>query len=222
MFLMRSTQSGLGGSTSSPVMNPWVIAGGVIFAFIITIVVFITVVEKKKAPRSRFFKWLREFLNFRSTLISGLIKFVYLFLATTLTVIGIILMFSGQDEMFLMMMGIGFAVIIFGNIFLRIFLELIMVSIGTWENTSDIRSVLIKEEEKPEEKAPKKEKKEEVIAEAPVETPTETLVEASVEVPVEQPPQVAQEPPVPPEPLTPPEPPVSPEPQAPSPVNPAQ
>ncbi|MBR0372887.1 DUF4282 domain-containing protein [Candidatus Saccharibacteria bacterium] len=219
---MRSTPSRLGGSTSSPVMNPWVIVGGVIFAFIITIVVFITVVEKKKAPRSRFFKWLREFLNFRSTLISGLIKFVYLFLATTLTVIGIILMFSGQDEMFLMMMGAGFAVIIFGNIFLRIFLELIMVSIGTWENTSDIRSVLVKGEEKPEEKAPKKEKKEEVIAEAPVETSTETLVEASVKVPVEQPPQVAQEPPVPPEPLTPPEPPVSPESQAPSPVNPAQ
>ena len=160
MFLLSQTSksSSYGGSTSvSPLgnINPGILIGGIILAFIITIIVFIAIVEKKKAPRNRFLKWLREFLNFRSILISGLIKFFYLFLATTTTIMGIIVMCSGRDEMILPMVGIGFAVIVFGNIFLRIMLELIMIRIGIWDNTSDMRAVLVKEEEMPEEKAPK-------------------------------------------------------------------
>ncbi|MGD7407564.1 hypothetical protein ACQCP7_26170, partial [Ralstonia pseudosolanacearum] len=73
------------GDTFSGVSTGVVIIA-LIVALIITILVFVLIVEKKKAPRSRFVKWLREYLNFRSILISGIIKFVYLFLAVLLTI----------------------------------------------------------------------------------------------------------------------------------------
>ena len=174
MYLMNESRSvgGYGGSgttTSSPVgdLNPGVIAVVAIVAFIIAIVLLVTIVEKKKAPRNRFLKWLREYLNFRSILISGLIKFVYLFLSVFLTIISIVVMCLGRDEMVLPMIGIGFAILIFGNVFLRIMTEMTMSWIVIWENTSDIRGVLVKTEEMPEEKKPKAPKEEKKVEEAP-------------------------------------------------------
>lgn len=139
-------------------IHPGVIAGAGIASFVVAIVILVALVEKKKAPRSRFLGWLREYLNFRSILISGIIKFVYLFLAVFLTVGSVIVMCSGRDEMVLPMIGIGFAIMVFGNISLRIMMELTMAMIVIWENTSDIRSVVVKEEEMPEEKKPKEPK----------------------------------------------------------------
>ena len=173
----------------------------VAISFIVALVVFVLLVERKKAPRSKFLSWLREYLNFRSILISGLIKFTYLFLAIILTAFGIVIMCSGRDEMVLPMLGVGFAVVVFGNIILRLLLELTMMIIGMWENTSDMRAVLVRNDEKPVEKAPKK------PVEKPVEEPAVASVEGSVNPPVNEPATtVESEPTVPSESVTPSEP----------------
>jgi len=67
-------------------------------------------------------------------------------------------MFSGEEDLVLPMIGAGLLTIIFGNIFLRLIMEMMMIMIGLWENTSDIRAVLVKDEEAPEEKVKKEEK----------------------------------------------------------------
>lgn len=131
-----------------------------IISLIITILVFVLLVQKKKAPKSRFLKWLREFLNFRSILIAGLIKFFYLFLATLLTIGGFVMMFMGKDDMVVPMILIGLAIVVFGNIILRLIMEGMMIMIGLWENTNDMRAVMVKDEEAPEE---------EPVEESPVE-----------------------------------------------------
>lgn len=138
----------------------------VIVAFVLSMILLATIVEKKKAPRNKFLRWLREYLNFRSILISGIIKFVYLFLAVFLTIMSVVVMCQGQGETTLTMIGIGFAMMIFGNIFLRILLEMTMAVIVVWENTSDIRAVLVKDEEAPEEKKPKEPKEASVMPQA--------------------------------------------------------
>ena len=174
MFLLMnetSKSSAYGGtvSSSNPVNSipPGAVVVAAIVAFILAIILLVTIVERKKAPRGKFLKWLREYLNFRSILISGIIKFVYLFFAVFLTIMSVVVMCQGRDEMVLPMIGIGFAMMIFGNIFLRIMLELTMALIVVWENTSDIRGVLVKNEEMPEEKPPKEPKEKEVVEEKP-------------------------------------------------------
>ncbi len=136
-------------------INGGVIGVVAIVSFIIAIITFFFLVQKKKAPKGRFMRWLREFLNFRSILIAGIIKFLYIFLAVLLTIMSIVVMCQGRDDMVLAMILIGLAIMIFGNIFLRIMLELTMAIIMMWENTSDMRAALVKEEERPEEEEPK-------------------------------------------------------------------
>lgn len=179
-----------GGSSRSYNSNPLSnINGGVvgvaaIVSFIIAIIVFVTIVEKKKAPRGKFLRWLREYLNFRSILIAGIIKFVYIFSAVLLTIMSVVVMCQGRDEMVLPMIGIGLAILVFGNIFLRIMMEMTMAIISMWENTSDIRGVLVKEEEKPEEKEPKKPEPEPEPKPAPEPEPVaEPTPEPAPEVP---------------------------------------
>lgn len=212
MFTLYSSKSSsYGGSTIS---NPFgnintgalIVAG--IVALILAIILLVTIVERKKAPRNGFLKWLREYLNFRSILISGIIKFVYLFSAIFLTIMSVIVMCSGQDETVLPMIGIGLAMLVFGNVGLRIMHELTMAVIVIWENTSDIRKVMVKTEEAPEEKKPKEEKEEkevkeekadkvdkEPVVKAEVVTEKPVVEESSVAQPVvEQP--AAEQPPV--------------------------
>lgn len=171
--------SGSGPFDEDFMVNPGVVIAVLLISLIVTIVVFVALVERKKAPRSSFLRWLREYLNFRSILIAGIIKFVYLFLATLLTLMGIVVMFMGKGDAVLAAVLAGFAMIIFGNIGLRLILEMTMITIGLWENTSDIRAVLVKDEEAPEEKAPKmpKEKKEEKVEQIAVEEPTSVEIE---------------------------------------------
>ena len=204
---------GVGGGMSNIFgdINTGVVIGVVAVALIITIVLFVTIVKRKKAPRGRFLKWLREFLNFRSILISGIIKFVYLFLATLLTIGSIVMMFQGKDDTVLQAIIIGLVILIAGNVLLRILMELTMAVIMLWENSSDIRAVLVKEEEKPDEpaepKAPVKpeapkepetlQPTEEVVAEQPVAEQVaveEVAVEQSVAPQPEAPQVEAQQP----------------------------
>ena len=137
-------------------INGGVVGVAAIVSFIVAIIAFIFLVQKKKAPRGRFMKWLREYLNFRSILIAGIIKFLYIFLAVLLTIMSVVVMCQGRGDTVLVMILIGLAMMVFGNLFLRIMLELTMAIIMMWENTSDMRAVMVKEEEKPEEKEPKK------------------------------------------------------------------
>ena len=114
---------------------------------IITLAVFFGVAMRKNAPKSRFVRWWREFLNFRKIWIAGILKFVYIFLSTLLTIGSIAIMFYGGTEPWIFVL-LGLAGIIFGNLSLRIGFEMTMIMIGLWENTADIRGAVVKEEKK--------------------------------------------------------------------------
>ncbi|MBQ3433213.1 DUF4282 domain-containing protein [Candidatus Saccharibacteria bacterium] len=126
-----------------------------IVSLIIAILTFVFLIQKKKAPRGRFMRWLREYLNFRSIVIAGIIKFLYAFLAVFLTIMSVVVMFQGKGDSVLTMIVAGLLIMIVGNVLLRIGMEMTMALIVVWENTSDIRGVIVKEEERPEEKLPK-------------------------------------------------------------------
>lgn len=163
-------------------IQPGVLLAIVVIALIISILVFIFLVQKKKAPRGRFLRWLREYLNFRSILVAGIIKFVYIFLAVILTIASFFIMFQGKDDSVLTMIVAGLVTLIVGNILLRVMLELTMALIVVWENTSDIRSVIVKKDEMPEEKKPKapKEPKDELkLPEVPKAEQKEPIVIAN-------------------------------------------
>ena len=64
-------------------------------SLVIALIVFFAFTMRKKAPRGAFLRKVKEFLNFRKVWIAGIIKFVYLFLALSLTIGCIVLMFFG-------------------------------------------------------------------------------------------------------------------------------
>ena len=120
-------------------------------SLVIALVVFFGVTMKRKMPKSGFMRYLREFLNFRKIWVAGILKFVYIFLAAGLTIGSIVMMFYGGDRV-LEFVLLGLFIIVFGNILLRIGFEMTMITIGLWENTRDIRGVLVKNEDVSEEK----------------------------------------------------------------------
>ena len=170
---------GLAGSGGG--IQPGVLLAVAIIALITAILVFIFVIQRKKSFKGRFANWIKEFLNFRSVLVAGIIKILYVFLAVFLTIMSIIIMFQGKGDEVLPMILTGLASLILGNILLRVMLELTMALIVVWENTSDIRLLLVKRDELlkgeddklPETKEPIDEKQPEV---------EELAVETSVEV----------------------------------------
>lgn len=121
-----------------------------VLSLVIALVVFFGIVMRKNAPKSKFVKWLKEFLNFRKIWVAGILKFIYIFLATLFTIGGIVVMFYGGSNEPWVFVLLGLATIIFGNIFLRLGFEMTMIMIGLWENTRDIRGALVKEEKKEE------------------------------------------------------------------------
>lgn len=136
---------GLAGSDGG--IQPGIILAVGIIALITAILVYIFVIQGKKSFKGRFANWVKEYLNFRSILVAGIIKILYVFLAVFLTIMSIILMFQGKGDEMLPMILVGLASLIFGNILLRIMLELTMALIVVWENTSDIRLLLVKRDE---------------------------------------------------------------------------
>ena len=158
------------------------VIGVTISSFLIACLVFVFLIQKKKAPRGKFMRWLREFLNFRSIMIAGIIKFLYVFLAVVLTITSVIVMFQGRDDTVLTMILIGLAMLIIGNIVLRITMEMTMAIISMWDNTSDIRGVLMKEEEMPEERTPK-EPETDTLIDKQLSTTSKTAIEQPAETP---------------------------------------
>ena len=121
-------------------------------SLVISLIVFFAFIMRKKSPRGAFLRRVKEFLNFRKVWIAGIIKFVYLFLALSLTIGCIVLMFfGGANE--LKMILLCLFMLVFGNVSLRIGFEMTMILIGLWENTNDMRAVLVKKEEEPEEES---------------------------------------------------------------------
>ena len=114
----------------------------IVLSVIISLIVFFGVTLRKKELKSKFMCWLKEFLNFRKMWIVGILKYVYILAACMTTIGGIAVMFYGGSEPWLMVL-VGLGTVIFGNIGLRLVFELTMVTIGLWENTRDIRGVLV-------------------------------------------------------------------------------
>lgn len=117
-----------------------------IMSLVFALVVFFAITMKKKASRSKFMRYLREFLNFRKIWIASILKFVYVFLALFITIGSIVMMFFGGNHVVATIIVCSL-VLVFGNILLRIGFEMTMITIGLWENTRDIRGVLVKGEE---------------------------------------------------------------------------
>lgn len=137
----------LGGVNARDVEIALVVTAGV--SLVLALVVFFAIAMKKKAPKSGFMRYLREFLNFRKIWIAGVLKFVYIFLALCLTIGSVVLMFFGGSNVLAVVL-LGICMIIFGNILLRLGFEMTMMIIGVWENTRDIRGSLVRKDERPE------------------------------------------------------------------------
>lgn len=121
-----------------------------LISLIIALVAFFTITMKKKAPKGKFMNYLREFLNFRRVWVASILKFIYLFFATLLTIGSIVMMFFGGEHVAQMII-ICLLVLVFGNVLLRVGFEMTMITIGLWENTNDMRAILVNDKEAPDE-----------------------------------------------------------------------
>ena len=121
-----------------------------VVSLIIALVAFFTITMKKKAPKGKFMNYLREFLNFRRVWVASILKFIYLFFATLLTIGSIVMMFFGGEHVAQMII-ICLLVLVFGNVLLRVGFEMTMITIGLWENTNDMRAILVNDKEAPDE-----------------------------------------------------------------------
>ncbi len=104
-----------------------------ILAVIGGILVFFLFVQRKKEPKGKFAKWLKNFLAFKIMWIEAIAKIFYY----TLTIFVILLSFS-----FLTQGGSGvlmfLCTIVLGPIVIRIVYESIIMFIMVWRNTKDI------------------------------------------------------------------------------------
>ena len=82
-----------------------------------------------------FLSWLREYLNFRAIIIDDLIKFFYILSSVSLTITAFWMMFQKVNYAPL----VGLAVLVFGNLMVRVIYEFVMMLVGIWTNTTDIR-----------------------------------------------------------------------------------
>ena len=132
-----SSGSGLGSSNAAQIIGIAV----PIISLILAIIIFFAFVIRKKDPKSKFAKWCKEFLNFRKIWLAGIMKFIYLFSLIATTLGGLVYMFIGDNDPLANILA-GLAIIVFGNIGLRISLEILMLLVGLWENSADIRTDL--------------------------------------------------------------------------------
>ena len=160
--LMDSTYSTAtyGGSRSSgfnhdpeSYMGPATLVVSVL-SLVLALVIFFGFVVRKKDPKSSFARWWKEFLNFRKIWIAGLMKFCYLFAALFTIFGGIAIIiygfYEGREQGVMLLIGLG--TIVFGTIGERLIYEFFMILVGLWENTADIRGVLVGAKQRVEDK----------------------------------------------------------------------
>lgn len=105
---------------------------GVIIGIIMSFVVFFAFMSKKNANRFHgFFGWLYDYLQFKNFIIEGLLKFFYVLGACVCTTVGVF-------NILCLQMVLGFAVLIFGNLVLRILYEFALMIVVICRNVSEI------------------------------------------------------------------------------------
>lgn len=145
-------------------INPVVTVMLFIFAVVLGVIAYYGFVKREGKPKSAFFCKLKEFLNFNTMIIEGLLKATYIIFALFVT------FFSFQ------IIPINFFeflfVLVFGNILVRVAYETSMVVLLIWRNTSEINKKTTYEEgdlnlepkvevkEEPKQETPKEEVKE--------------------------------------------------------------
>ena len=101
-------------------------------------------------------KWLHEFLDFKKSLLEAILKISYIFFAVYITLLAI--------NMITVDAAAFFAILILGNVMLRVTYEAAMLLISIAKNTSEINSKMKNNapvEKKEEKKESKKDKEEE-------------------------------------------------------------
>ena len=111
----------------------WTIVS-LVLALIGCFVVYFLFVIKKDNPKEKFLVWLKEFLSFKKMLIEPILKISYLFFAIFIT-LGSFALIGTSFLTFLL-------TLVFGNLFLRITYEAILMMIMIWKNTSEINKKL--------------------------------------------------------------------------------
>lgn len=104
-----------------------------ILAVVGGILTYFLFVKSKNDPKSRFTKWLKDFLSFKIMWIEPILKCVY-YIATIATIL-ISFGFLGLGSYGIL---IFFLTLIFGPIFIRLMYEITMMFIMIWRNTRDI------------------------------------------------------------------------------------
>lgn len=105
---------------------------GVIIGIIMSFVVFFVFMSKKNVNRFHgFFGWLYDYLQFKNFIIEGLLKFFYVLGACVCTTVGVF-------NILCLQMVLGFAVLIFGNLVLRILYEFALMIVVICRNVSEI------------------------------------------------------------------------------------
>ena len=97
-------------------------------------VIYFLFVKKDVKTKSKFVLWLQEFLRFNKMLIEPILKIAYIFGALFLT-LGSFALIGFNFWKFL-------AILVGGNILLRIGYEFSMIIIMLWKNTTEINKKL--------------------------------------------------------------------------------
>ena len=138
----RTIISTTGRSTSTamePTMDSTTAIVILVAGFIIALLLFF-LVARMKDPSSPFAKKMKNFLNFKSLIIDGIIEFLYIFMAIIVSASAIWTMFQFDTVNYSVLIGLIGLVI--GNVLLRVVFEMIMLWIGLWQNTTDIYRLL--------------------------------------------------------------------------------
>ena len=101
-----------------------------ILAIIGAILAYFMFVKPEKKYPNKFVNWLRSFLNFNEMLIEPILKVTYIFFALFIT-LGSFSLISFSFVSFL-------AVLLLGNLFIRVVYEASMMMVGIWKNTKEI------------------------------------------------------------------------------------
>ena len=114
----------------------------IILALIGAIVLFFTFLGARNDGKfTGFLGWMYEFLNFRKLLLEAILRVVYIVLAIWLVLVGLIYIFMGFGNFGQNFLG-GLAIIILGNVFLRLCYEFVMLLVSSCKNVSDINRKL--------------------------------------------------------------------------------
>lgn len=116
-------------------MGAWVIIS-LILAIIGCVLIYVLFLNNDNKYPNKFVTWLKSFLNFEKFAIETILKITYLFFAIFITLSSFALI-PVNFVSFL-------ALLIFGNIAIRISYEFLIIIVMIWKNTSEINKKIKK------------------------------------------------------------------------------